>query len=88
MFRAIIVLLFLGLNLLLAAFVSLLTMKFASLSGLPGYIAGALVFIGILTLSVMILAAINDRINSKQRFEKTRSRMRAGGVNKPKTGER
>jgi uncharacterized membrane protein len=49
-------------------------MKAAGVSGLLAYIIGFPVFIGILTVSVMILAAINDHIYNSERDRKTRNR--------------
>ena len=74
MFRAISALLFIVFILPFAAFIASVTMKAAGVSGLLGYIIGFPVFIGILTVSVMILAAINDHIYNSERDRKARNR--------------
>jgi len=74
MFRAISALLFIVFILPFAAFIASLTMKAVGVSGLLGFMVGFPVFIGILTLSVMILAAINDHIYNSERDRKIRNR--------------
>lgn len=74
MFRAVSALLFIVFILPFAAFIASVTMKAAGVSGLLGYIIGFPVFIGILTVSVMILAAVNDHIYNSERDRKTRNR--------------
>ena len=73
MFRAISALLFIVFILPFAAFIASLIMKAAGASGLLGFIIGFPVFIGILTLAVMMLAAINDHIYNSERDHKTRN---------------
>jgi hypothetical protein len=80
MFRAITALLFIVLILPFAAFIASLTMKAVGVSGLLGFMVGFPVFIGILTLSVMILAAINDHIYNSDQYRKTRKRTHTSGA--------
>ncbi len=80
MFRAITALLFIVFILPFAAFIASLTMKAADVSGLLGFLIGFPVFVGILTLSVMILAAINDHIYNSERHHKTRNRTHTNGA--------
>jgi cobalamin biosynthesis protein CobD/CbiB len=80
MFRALAGLLFIVLILPLAAFVAFLIMNVAGVSGLLGFIIGFPIFVGILTAAVMILAAINDRINNLQEYDKSHHRTRANGA--------
>jgi len=74
MFRAIAGLLFIVLILPSAAFIASLVMNAVGVSGLLGAIVGLPVFVGILTGSVMVLAAINDRINNRNRYQKSHGR--------------
>ena len=74
MFRAVSALLFIVFILPFAAFIASVTMKAAGVDGLPGFMIGFPVFIGILALSVMMLAAINDRIYNSERDRKIRSK--------------
>jgi len=74
MFRAITALLFIVFILPFAAFIASLIMNAVGVSGLLGFLVGFPVFIGILTLSVMILAAINDHIYNSERDRKIRNR--------------
>ena len=74
MFRAIAALLFIVFILPFAAFIASIAMKAVGVSGLLGYLIGFPVFIGILTVSVMILAAINDHIYNSKQDHKTRNR--------------
>ena len=80
MFRAISALLFIVFILPFAAFIASLTMKAVGVSGLLGFMVGFPVFIGILTLSVMILAAINDHIYNSEQDRKTRNRTRTNSA--------
>jgi len=80
MFRAITALLFIVFVLPFAAYIASLSMKAAGVSGLLGCIIGLPVFVGILTLSVMFLAAINDRINNRGRDGKSRDRASTNGA--------
>ena len=80
MFRAIVALLFIVLILPSAALVASLTMKALGVSGLPGYMVGFPVFIGILTAAVMLLAALNDRINNRDREQKMHHRTSTNGA--------
>ena len=80
MFRAIAGLLFIVIILPAAALIASLVMNILGVSGLLGVIVGLPVFIGLLTLSVMILSAINDRINNSDRFHKTHGRTHTNGV--------
>jgi len=66
MFRALAALLFIVMILPSAALVASLVMKALGVSGVLGFIVGFPVFVGILTVSVIILAAINDRINNSE----------------------
>ena len=74
MFRAITALLFIVFILPFAAFIASLIMNAAGVSGILGFIVGFPVFVGILVISVMILAAINDRIYNSERDRKIRNR--------------
>ena len=80
MFRAIAGLLFIVLILPVAAFIASLAMKVVGADGLLGFIIGFPVFVGILVTSVMILAAINDRIYSRGRENKTHNRTHTPGA--------
>jgi len=80
MFRAIAGLLFIVLILPVAAYIAFLAMKAVGADGLLGFIIGFPVFIGILTVSVMILATINDRIYNRERDNKTHNRTHTHGV--------
>ena len=80
MFRAIAGLLFIVLILPVAAFIASLAMKVVGADGLLGFIIGFPVFIGILTVSVMILAAINDHIYNRGRENKTHNKTHTHGV--------
>jgi hypothetical protein len=74
MFRSIAALLFIVLILPSAALVASLTMKALGVSGMLGFIVGFPVFVGILTAAVMLLAALNDRINYRDRDQKIHHR--------------
>jgi hypothetical protein len=65
MFRALAALIFIVMILPSAALVAFLVMKALGVSGVLGFIVGFPVFVGILTVSVILLAAINDRINNR-----------------------
>jgi len=80
MFRAITALLFIVFILPFAAFIASLTMNAVGVSGLLGFLVGFPVFVGILTVSVMILAAINDHIYNSERDRKTLNRTRTNGA--------
>jgi hypothetical protein len=80
MFRAIAGLLFIVLILPFAAFIASLTMQAVGASGLLGFIIGFPIFVGILIMAVMILAAINDRIYNRGRDNKTHNRTHTPGV--------
>jgi hypothetical protein len=80
MFRAIAGLLFIVLILPVAAFIASLAMKAVGADGLLGFIIGFPVFIGILTISVMILATINDRIYNRGQNSKAHNRTHTHGV--------
>ena len=80
MFRAIAGLLFIVLILPVAAFIASLAMKVVGVDGLLGFIIGFPVFIGILTVSIMILAAINDRIYNRGQDNKAHNRTHTHGV--------
>ena len=55
-------------------------MNAVGVSGLSGFIVGFPVFVGILVISVMILAAINDRIYNSGRNHKTNHRTHTNGA--------
>lgn len=80
MFRAIAGLLFIVLILPVAAFVASLAMKAVGVDGLLGFIIGFPVFVGILVTSIMILAAINDRIYNRGQDNKAHNRTHTHGV--------
>lgn len=80
MFRAIAGLLFIVLILPIAAFAAFLIMSVLGVDGLLGFIVGFPVFVGILTAAVMILSAINDRMNDRQQYEKSHNRTRVKGA--------
>ena len=80
MFRAIAGLVFIVLVLPLAALIASLVMRLLDVSGIPGFMVGFPVFIGLLAGSVMILAVINDRINDQERFHKTHGKTHTNGV--------
>lgn len=81
MFRAIAALLFIVLILPSAALVTYLIMNALGVSGLLGFIIGFPVFVGLLTVSVMLLSAINDRINSNEEYHKADDRTHTNRVN-------
>ena len=80
MFRAIAGLLFIVLILPVAAFIASLAMNAVGASGLLGFIIGFPVFVGILITSIMILAAINDRIYNRGQGNKAHNRTHTHGV--------
>lgn len=63
MFRASACFVFLVCIFLLASSGAYLILNVESLSGLSGYIAASVIFVLILITAVMLLAAINDRMN-------------------------
>ena len=80
MFRALVGLLFIVIILPSSALLAFLTMNALGVSGLLGVVVGLPVFFGTLTLSVMALAAINDRINESDRFHKSHGRTHTNGA--------
>ena len=80
MFRAIVGLVFIVLILPLAALLASVVMRLLGVSGLLGVVVGLPVFLAVLTLSVVALAAINDRINNSQHIHKDHGRTHANGV--------
>ena len=75
MFRALVGLVFIVLVLPSAALVASVVMKLLGVSGgLLGVVVGLPVFLAILTLAVIALAAINDRINNSQHVRKGHGR--------------
>ena len=80
MFRAIAGLLFIVLILPLAALVASVVMNAVGASGLLGFLIGFPVFVGILITSIMILAAINDRIYNRGQDNKAHNRTHTHSV--------
>ena len=80
MFRAIVGLVFIVLILPFAALAASVVMKLLGVSGLLGIVVGLPVFIGLLVLSIMGLATINDRINNSTHYHNTHSRTPTNGV--------
>ena len=80
MFRAIAALVFIVLILPMAALIASLVMKGLGASGVLGFLVGFPVFIAILAASVMVLAAINDRINSGGDYHRSRGKTHTNGV--------
>jgi hypothetical protein len=80
MFRAIVGLIFIVLIIPFAALVASVVMKLLGVSGLLGVVVGLPVFIGLLTLAIMGLAAINDRLNNKTHYQNTHARTHTNGV--------
>ena len=80
MFRAIAGLLFIVLILPLAALVASVVMNAVGVSGLLGFLIGFPVFVGILITSIMILAAINDRIYNRGQDNKAHNRTHTHSV--------
>ena len=80
MFRAIVGLVFIVLILPSAALVASMVMKLLGVSGLLGVVVGLPVFIGLLTLSIMGLATINDRLNNRTHYQNTHGRTHTNGV--------
>ena len=68
MFRALAALLFIVVIQPLAALVAYLVMRALDVSGILGFIVGFPVFVGSLAAAVMVLAAVNDRINKRERY--------------------
>ena len=71
MFRALAALSFIVLILPLAALLASLVLRALDVSGVLGFIVGFPIFIGLLTAAVMLLAAINDRLNNGERYRET-----------------
>ena len=80
MFRAIAGLLFIVFILPFAAFIAHVTMQAVGVSGLLGFIIGFPIFVGILIIAVMVLAAINDHIYNRGRENKTQNRTHTPGA--------
>ena len=80
MFRALAALIFIVMILPSAALVASVVMKALGVSGVLGFIVGFTVFVGILTISVFILAAINDRINNRDIEGKTHHKTYMNGA--------
>ncbi len=80
MFRALAALSFIVVILPLAALAAALVMRVLDLDGVLGFIVGFPIFIGLLTAAVMVLAAINDRLNSGERYRETRRGTRIKGA--------
>jgi hypothetical protein len=80
MFRAFVGLLFIVIILPSSALAAFLVMEALGVSGLLGVVVGLPVFFGMLTLSILALAAINDRINERDRFHKNHGRTHTNGV--------
>ena len=80
MFRALAALLFIVVIQPLAALVAYLAMRALELSGIPGFLVGFPVFVGLLTAAVMVLATINERINNKEHYPGARQSTRVKGA--------
>ena len=80
MFRAIAALLFIVLILPLAALAASVVMNALGVSGVLGFLVGFPVFVGLLGAAVMVLAAVNDRINDAQRFHRPRGKTHTNGA--------
>jgi hypothetical protein len=80
MFRAIVGLVFIVLIIPFAALVASVVMKLLGVNGLLGVVVGLPVFIGLLVLSVLGLAAINDRLNNSTHYHNTRARTHTNGM--------
>ena len=80
MFRTIVGLVYIVLILPAAALVASVVMKLLGVSGLLGIVVGLPVFIGLLVLSIMGLATINDRINNSTHYQNTHGRTHTNGV--------
>ena len=80
MFRAIAALLFIVLILPLAALTASVVMNVLGISGVLGFLVGFPVFVGLLAAAVMVLAAVNDRINDTHRFDRSRGKTHTNGA--------
>jgi|GEM_PF-3444643 len=80
MFRALAALSFIVVILPLAALLASLVMRLLDVSGVLGFIVGFPVFVGLLAAAVMVLAMINERINSKERYPDARQNTRVKGA--------
>ena len=80
MFRAIVGLVFIVFILPSAALIASLVIKLLGVSGLLGVVVGLPVFLAVLTLSVVALAAINDRINDSEHVHKGHRSTHTNGV--------
>ena len=80
MFRSLAALLFIVVIQPLAALLAYLSMRALDLSGIPGFLVGFPVFVGLLTAAVMVLAMINERIDSKERYPGARQSTRVKGA--------
>ena len=80
MFRAIVGLVFIVLILPSAALIASVVMKLLGVSGLLGVVVGLPIFLAVLTLSVVALAAINDRLNNRTHYQSTHARTHTNGV--------
>ena len=80
MFRSLAALLFIVVIQPLAALVAYLTIRALDLSGITGFLVGFPVFVGLLTAAVMVLAMINERINSKEHYPAARQSTRVKGA--------
>ena len=80
MFRAIVGLVFIVLILPSAALVASVVMDWLGVSGLLGIVVGLPVFLAVLTLSIVALAAINERINHSQHEHKGPRSAHTNGV--------
>ena len=80
MFRAIAALLFIVLILPLAALAASVAMDVLGVSGVPGFLVGFPVFVGLLAIAVMVLAAVNDRINDTHHLHRPRGRTHTNGA--------
>ena len=80
MFRAIVGLVFIVFILPSAALIASVVMKLLGVSGLLGVVVGLPVFLAVLTLSIVALAAINDRINNSHHVHKNHRSAHTNGV--------
>lgn len=80
MFRAIVGLVFIVLILPSAALIASVVMKLLGVNGLLGVVVGLPVFLAVLTLSIVALAAVNDRINNSQHVHKGHRSAHTNGV--------
>ena len=80
MFRALAALSFIVVILPLAALLASLVMRLLDVSGVLGFIVGFPVFVGLLAAAVMVLAAVNDRLNNKRPYRRARQNTRVKGA--------